>query len=206
MSKHIKYFFEQSWLLIVSSVLFGLLLALADVAWAPRIAQNQTDKFGDLAKQMLAEAQTFKNEIENMPLESQPGKIIETDIKKAIDASGQCIGWAFEAEGAGFADKIKLVITFDANFEKIMGYGVLACNETPNLGDLIKGDYFRKQFIGAPAETLTLAKSGDREKIDTEIIAITGATVSSEAVVRIINSYTTQVKEQLQEKGLIGNE
>jgi electron transport complex protein RnfG len=84
-----------------------------------------------------------------------------------------------------------------------MGYGVLAFNETPNLGDLIKGDYFRKQFEGAPAETLTLAKSGDREKIDSEIVAITGATVSSEAVVRIINNYTEQVKKQLQEKGLI---
>jgi Na+-translocating ferredoxin:NAD+ oxidoreductase RnfG subunit len=86
MSKHIKYFFEQSWLLIVSSVLFGLLLALADVAWAPRIAQNQIDKFDDLAKQMLPQAQTFKTEVEGMPVESQPGKIIKTDIKRALDA------------------------------------------------------------------------------------------------------------------------
>lgn len=206
MSKNIRYFFEQSWLLIVSSVLFGLLLALADAAWAPRITQNQTDKFGDLAKQMLAEAKMFKTEIEKLPVESQPGKIIETDIKKAINASGQCIGWAFEAEGAGFADKIKLVITVDAGVEKIMGYGVLASNETPGFGDQIKDDFFKKQFEGAPAGELTLAKSGNRETINSEIIAITGATVSSEAVVRIMSSYTTQVKKKLQEKGLIGSE
>jgi electron transport complex protein RnfG len=205
-SKNIKYFFEQSWLLMVSSVLFGLLLALTNAAWAPRIAQNQIDKFNTLVSRMLPNAQTFKTEIKDMPVESQPGKIIETDIKKALDASGRCTGWAFEAEGAGFADKIKLVITFDAKFEKIMGYGVLASNETPGFGDQIKDDYFRKQFVGAPAQILILAKSGDREKIDSEIIAITGATVSSEAVVRIINGYTDQVKKQLQDKGLIGNE
>jgi len=206
MIKSIKYFFEQSWLLMVSSVLFGLLLALTNAAWAPRIAQNQTNKFDDLAKQMIAGTQNFKTEIEGMSVESQPGKIIKIDVKKALDTSGQCTGWAFEAEGAGFADKIKLVITFDAEFEKIMGYGVLASNETPGFGDQIKDDYFRKQFEGAPAGLLTLAKSGDREKIDSEIIAITGATVSSEAVVRIVNSYTGQVKKQLQEKGLIANE
>ena len=206
MIKGIKYFFEQSWLLMVSSVLFGLLLALTNAAWAPRIARHQTNKFDDLAKQMLDGTKNFKIEFEGMAVELQPGKIIKTDVKKALDASGQCAGWAFEAEGAGFADKIKLVITFDANFEKIMGYGVLASNETPGFGDQIKDDFFRKQFIGAPAEKLTLAKSGDREKNDTEIIAITGATVSSEAVVRIVNGYTGQVKKQLQEKGLIANE
>ena len=206
MIKSIKYFFEQSWLLMVSSVLFGLLLALTNAAWAPRIAQNQTDKFDTLAGQMLAETQTFKTEIKGMPVESQQGKIIKTDIKKALDASGQCTGWAFEAQGSGFADKITIVITIDADFEKLMGFGVIASNETPGFGDQIKDDYFKKQFEGAPAELLTLAKAGDRGKIDSEIIAITGATVSSEAVVRIMNSYTTQVKKQLQDKGLIANE
>ena len=206
MIKNIKYFFEQSWLLMVSSVVFGLLLALTNAAWAPRIAQNQTDKFDDLARQMLTEAQTFKTEIEGMPVESQQGKIIKTDIKKALDASGQCMGWAFVAEGSGFSPDLKLVLIVDAKFEKLKGYEVLASNETPNFGDQIKDDYFKKQFEGAPAGMLKLVRSGDREKIDAEIIAITGATVSSEAVVRIMNSYTEQVKKQLQDKGLVGNE
>ena len=191
---------------MISSVLFGLLLALADAAWAPRIAQNQTNKFDGLARQMLTEAQAFKTEIEDMPVESQPGKIIKIDIKKALDASGQCMGWAFVAEGSGYNPDLKLVLIVDANFEKLKGYEVLASNETPNLGERIKDDYFKKQFEGAPAGMLTLARSGDREKIDSVIIAITGATVSSEAVVRIINNYTTQVKQELQEKGLIISE
>jgi hypothetical protein len=36
-------------------------------------------------------------------------------------------------------------------------------------------------------------------------VAISGATVSSEAVVKIFNTYTGEIKKQLQQKGLIGN-
>ena len=38
---------------------------------------------------------------------------------------------------------------------------------------------------------------------DTEIIAITGATVTSDAVVTIFNNYIEQIKTKLQEKGLL---
>ena len=81
----------------------------------------------------------------------------------------------------------------------------LASSETPGFGDQIKSDYYRKQYAGAPAEQLTLAKSGDPTAADAQIVAITGATVSSEAVVDIVNTFLTQIKGQMQEKGLIGN-
>jgi major membrane immunogen (membrane-anchored lipoprotein) len=52
---------------------------------------------------------------------------------------------------------------------------------------------------------LNLIKKGDNKKIDNEIVAISGATVSSTAVVNIFNNYLEQIKKQLTEKGLIGN-
>jgi major membrane immunogen (membrane-anchored lipoprotein) len=36
-------------------------------------------------------------------------------------------------------------------------------------------------------------------------VAISGATVSSEAVIKIINNSIAQVKKQMREKGLIGD-
>ena len=48
-------------------------------------------------------------------------------------------------------------------------------------------------------------KTGDTEIIDSEIVAISGATVSSQAVVNIINNTTSQIKVQMNQKGLIGN-
>ena len=76
-------------------------------------------------------------------------------------------------------------------------------NETPGVGDQIKLPNWRKQFAGAPARKLELVRTGDAKKIDSEIVAISRATVSSEAVVEIINNSITQIKEQMQKKGLV---
>lgn len=205
MLRNIKYFIEQSWLLIVASFIFGLLLAVTNAAWQPRIIQNEIDKFNSLARGMLTDAADFETAAQNIEVESAKGKKIKTDIKKGVSADGKCVGWAFICEGSGFADKIKLVLTVDAAFEKLAGFGVLASNETPGFGDKIKDDYFRNQFAGAPAIDLILSKTGNEKIIDSEIVAISGATVSSEAVVEIVNNYLKQIKAQLQAKGLLSN-
>jgi len=202
----IKYFVKQSWLLIVVSFCFGLLIAAANAAWQGKIQQNEEDKFETIAREMLAEAVSFETAIEKAELQTAKGKKIKTDIKKAIAADGKCAGWAFSCEGSGFADKIKIVLTVDAGFEKITGFGALLSNETPGFGDQIKLPYYRNQFTGIPAGHLTLVKTGQPDKKDSEIVAISGATVSSEAVVKIINHYAEQVKKQLQSKGLVTND
>ncbi len=132
------------------------------------------------------------------------GKKVKSNVYKGL-AEGQCLGWAFNCAGPGFADKIELIVAVDGDFENFAGYAVLASNETPGFGDRIKLAYYRQQFAGAPAVKLELAKTGDVEKIDSEIVAISGATVSSEAVIKIINNSVAQVKKQMREKGLIGD-
>ncbi len=201
----VKYFFQQSWLLIVASFFFGLLIAVANAAWEGRIRQNEEDKFNNLVIEMLPEAATFEMGLENAEVAFGKGKTKATSVKKAISADGKCAGWAFKCEGSGFADKIKLVLVVDAGFEKLKGFGVLASNETPGFGDQIKLPFYRDQFVGAPAVELVLLKLGDPGTIDSNIVAISGATVSSEAVVAIINTFVSQVKKNMQEKGLIGN-
>ncbi len=205
MLKNIKHFIEQSWLLIVSSFVFGLLLAAANAAWMPRIQQNKIDKLNRLMSGLLTGAEKFDLVVAQIDVSLPKGRKTRSDIYKALSDDGGCLGWAFGAEGSGFADKIELVIAVDENFERLAGFDVLASNETPGFGDQIKLDYYRNQFKNAPAAKLELLKTGDAQKIDSEIVAITGATVSSEAVVAILNNYMEQVKKQLLEKGLIGN-
>jgi len=202
----VKHFFQQSWLLIVVSFCFGLLIAVANAAWEDRIRQNEEDKFNNLASGMLTEAASFKTAVEKAELQTDKGKKVKVDIKKAMAANGECVGWAFVCEGSGFADKIKLVLAVGAGFKKIEGFGVLSSNETPGFGDQIKNSYYQNQFVGVPAERLKLSKTGNPDIIDSEIIAISGATVSSEAVVKIINQYVEQVKKQLQNRGLIADD
>ena len=205
MLSKITFFCEQSWLLITASFAFGMLLAVTNAAWQPRIIQNELDKFNDLAGALLTEAVSFEVAAEGIEIKLAKGKKVNVDIKKGISADGSCLGWAFVCQGPGFADKIRLVLAVDSGFEKLAGFGVLTSNETPGFGDKIKDDYFRSQFAGAPVEALTLSRTGDHKRIDSEIVAISGATVSSEAVIEILNTYLEQVRTRLQEKGLIDN-
>jgi electron transport complex protein RnfG len=205
MSK-IKYFLQQSWLLIVASFFFGLLIAVTSAALSPRIRQNEINKRNRMVTVLLPEAKDFILLDEPVEIQSLQGKIEKVEIYKAMSGADECVGWSFEAVGSGFADKIKLVIALDKNFEKIAGFDVLLSNETPGFGDQIKYDYYRDQFKGAPAGELKLVTIGERSKIDSEIVAISGATISSEAVVEIVSNSVTKVKEQMRKKGIIGND
>ena len=89
--------------------------------------------------------------------------------------------------------------------EKLAGFDVLASNETPGFGDHIKYYYLRDQFVGAPAEELKPVSVGEPKKIDSDIVTISGATISSESVVEIVSNSVSQIKDQMQKKGLIGN-
>ncbi len=201
----IKHFIQQSWLLIVSSFFFGLLIAIASAAWSPRIEQNKIDKLNRLTAALLPEAKHFIEIDTEIEIELAKGKRKKIKVYKAVSDADECVGWSFNAAGQGFQDKIELVVAVDKDFQSIAGFDVLASNETPGFGDKIKLPNWRNQFAGAPVEELKLVKTGDVKKIDSEIVAISGATVSSEAVVKIINNSITQIKKQMQEKGLIGN-
>ena len=202
----IKYFIQQSWLLIVSSFCFGLLLAIANAAWSPRIEQNRINKLNALAGRLIPEAKDF------VPLEkldvvievtSLKGDKKKADVYKAM-AGEECFGWTFNAVGPGFQDKIELIIAVDKDFKTIAGFDVLASNESPGTGDKIKEKDFRKQFEDKSAVKLELIQSGEVK--DNKILAISGATISSEAVVKIINHYMKEVKEEMQRKGLLGDD
>jgi Na+-translocating ferredoxin:NAD+ oxidoreductase subunit G len=202
MSK-IKYFIQQSWLLLVTSFLFGLLIAVADATWSAKIEQNKAEKLRGLMASLISDANSFELAIKEANVPGDKGRMIKTDIYKALDKQGNCAGFAFVAVGAGFADKIELVVAVDAKCEKLLSFNVLSSNETPGFGNKMKNDSFRNQFKDAPAGKLLLVKIGDAGKIDNEIVAISGATVTSTAVINIFNKSVISVKEQLQKKGLI---
>jgi electron transport complex protein RnfG len=197
---------QESWLLIVAAFFFGLLIAVTSAGLSPRIRQNEINKRNRLVSLLLPEAKNFIPLDEQIEIQSRRGKTENIEIYRAVSEANECIGWSFEAVGSGFADKIKLVVALDENLEKMAGYDVLSSSETPGFGDQIKYDYYKNQFKGAPAGELKLVTVGEPGEIDSEIVAISGATISSEAVVEIVSYYVTQVKEQMLKKGIIGND
>ncbi len=204
MLHNLKHFLQESWLLIAASFLFGLLIAATNAALGPRIELNKITKLTNLAAGLLPEAKAFVPLEEPLKVKAPDGRSEPLTVYRAV-RDDHTVGWVFTVTGSGFADKIEMVTAADASFQKLGGFDVLASNETPGFGDQIKEPFFRDQFAGAPAGRFTLVNTGDRSQIDATIVAITGATVSSTAVVDAMNDYIPQVKEQLQQKGLIGN-
>jgi electron transport complex protein RnfG len=202
----IKHFIRQSWLLIVASFCFGLLIAVTSAALSPRIEQNKINKRNRLVGALLPEAKDFILLDAEIEIVSIQGKKEKVEVYKALSEASQCVGWCFNASGPGFADKIELVVAVDKDFEKLAGFDVLSSYETPGFGDQIKYDYYRDQFAGVPAGQLKLVSIGEPKTIDSEIVVISGATISSESVVEIISNSISQIKEQMQKKGLMGDD
>lgn len=117
-----------------------------------------------------------------------------TDPKSAervylgYDAAGRPVGYAIAAGEPGFQDVIELIFGYDPASGKLLGMKVLESKETPGLGDKIEKDStFVRQFRAAVTPLVGVKPDrhtpGDAHQVD----MITGATISSRAVIRIIN-------------------
>jgi electron transport complex protein RnfG len=111
----------------------------------------------------------------------------EEAVYAGYDEAGKLVGFAVPAEGAGFQDTIKLLYGYDAATRRVVGMEVLESRETPGLGDkIIKDADFVDQFRNLAVDPKIVVVKGGRTR-DNEVDAISGATISSKAVVRIIN-------------------
>jgi electron transport complex protein RnfG len=102
-------------------------------------------------------------------------------------ADGHLIGYAIPAAGPGFQDTIRLLYGYLPLQRKVVGMQILASRETPGLGDKIYKDAaFVANFdrLAVDPEIVTVKKG---RQAPNEVDAITGATISSKAVVQIIN-------------------
>jgi electron transport complex protein RnfG len=98
-------------------------------------------------------------------------------------------GWAVAAEGAGFQDTIRLLWGVAPDGQRSLGIAVLESRETPGLGDRIyKDPRFGAAFQGlALHPVVELVKPGEGGGPN-QVDGITGATISSKAVVKIVNT------------------
>jgi len=103
------------------------------------------------------------------------------------DESGTIVGIALPTQVNGYQGIIKLMVGLTPDLDRIMGIKVLEQVETPGLGGRISEEGFQAQFRDiATKPAVEYVKNQEPEK-DTEIKAITGATISSRSVVAIIN-------------------
>ena len=119
----------------------------------------------------------------------------------AYDETGAFRGYAIENSGAGFQDTIRILYGYDPARQRVIGMEVLESRETPGLGDKIwKDESFVSDFYDLAIEPEIIVVKGAATK-ENEVDAITGATISSKAVVRIISEANARWLEHLPAPG-----
>jgi electron transport complex protein RnfG len=108
-----------------------------------------------------------------------------------IYEDGEKAGYAFMASGSGYGGNIDIMVGLDSGFG-IKGVSILSQTETPGVGNKITESSFTDQFKGLSASDIALKSEGG--KID----AITGATISSRAVVDAIREKMVEILESLE--------
>lgn len=126
----------------------------------------------------------------------------EQAVYAAYDDAGVFVGYAIPAAGPGFQDTIGLLYGFDPDGRLVTGMEVLESRETPGLGDKIYKDLeFVGNFSALSIEPAIIAVKKGTKSRPNEIDAITGATISSKAIARIINETHGVWSERLPPSG-----
>jgi electron transport complex protein RnfG len=191
----------QAWLVLLLCLCFGSALAAVHVVLSPAIEANKINETREKIPGLVM------GEEKAMAL-TQAGQVLQVaDLPVKVEKSGrqvsyavyealledQRVGWVVKSSGQGYADKIELLVGLDAEAEIISGLFVLDQKETPGLGNKVVDTEWRGQFIGKPAAgALSVTKSGASSPL--EIDAVTGATISSDAVVQIVNTALADVR------------
>lgn len=121
-------------------------------------------------------------------------------IYRGFNRNNKAAGYAFAGEGGGYQGIIKMMIGVSPDWHNLTGIIILENLETPGLGAKITSDEFRSQFKNFPVQfSIEYILNKPPEKPN-QIRAITGATISSRAVVNILNEYINQVKSTINQE------
>jgi len=186
----------QAWLVLVLGLTFGAALAGVHVALNEKIEQNKKNEALRRIPQLVPGARA-----------GNAKTIAGMTVYDAVDDAGRHVGYVIRAVGSGFNDKIELLIGLDASAANITGLYVLDQKETPGLGSKITDQDWLDQFSSQERKKqgrspLSTAKQLDAKKGepgDSEIKAVTGATISSASVCRTINDAVAKIRGELGE-------
>lgn len=150
----------------------------------PLIAENQRKETKEAIFKVFPKAHAYEK------IKRDDEEIFLVKDKRAND-----LGYAFIAEGNGYQGKIKLMAGIKTDLSTLSGIEILESQETPGLGQEITGVPFKKQFIDLKTLPFISYVKGKKPEKENEIQAITGATISSKAVVAILNEKIKKIKK-----------
>lgn len=188
--------------LTVAGALAGLAIVLVYMWAQPRIEAYQARVLAEAVTEVLGGASRYETAFMDTDgvFKLQPSAdtaTLEERIYVGYDEANNPVGVAVVGEKAGFQDVIRLIFGYDPDSGRLLGMKVLESRETPGLGDKIEKDStFFGQFAGV-ATLVQGVKKGRETGADEEVVMITGATISSTAVIDIINMRVEALRDPI---------
>lgn len=173
-----KDMFKLGLNLLIISAVAALLLALTNSVTASTIAQRNEQANAEARKLVLESAQDFE-QVKDAKTDNSKGVEV-SEIYEAKDASGNTVGYTLKVLPSGYGGTIELMVGIDSVKGQVSGINVVSNSETAGLGAKATNPEFSDQYKGKPLEELSVLKNGTPG--DTEIKAISGATITSTAV------------------------
>jgi electron transport complex protein RnfG len=188
------------------SLICGLLIVATHLNTLGPIRHNQEIIMRESIEQLIPglQKQVIYGVQPNGELTILPGlEAAGTRFFAGYDASGRLLGVVIEASERGYGDTILAMYAYSLEKQAITGFKVLELKETPGLGDKISKDPdFLANFRNLDAtidpatakavHPITAVKHGTKKNA-WQIDAISGATISSRAVGRMLQKSVEEV-------------
>ncbi len=172
--KSLKEYLVPTVTLFVICLVATFLLGMTNSVTAPIIEKLAVETEIKSRQTVFADAASFGE-----ATISQDG----TSIVAALDEAGSIIGHVVVNTAKGYGGDISVMTGVDIN-GKVTGVNILSHAETAGLGAKAAEQSFRDRFIGLVSGiTVSKDKAGENS-----IDAITGATITSRAVVNAVNA------------------
>ena len=174
--KEIRNSVQMVVVLAVVGIVSGILLAGIYKYAQPKIELHRDQKKQKAIYSVLGEAAKIRI------IKYKGGKIYQ-----GLNRKGEVIGYAFDVKGGGYQGQIILMVGLSPDLSRVLAIEIVDDLETPGLGAEIEEEDFKAQF-----RDLSISK------IDNEVEAIAGATISSKSVIGIVKKGIAEAKDALE--------
>ena len=173
--------------LFLITFITALLLGFVNQVTAPQIEKNNEATRATAMAELIPDAEPVQAEPAEVPSPDKDTPAIQNIYERQKD--GETVGYCMEVLPSGFGGTLTVVVGINTD-GTVAGAKVTSHAETPGLGAKAQADpTWIPQFAGKPADgSLAVTKDGG------DIVPITGATITSRAVTKAVNTAASYVQ------------
>ncbi len=146
-----KSILKNTVILLVITLVATVALSFVYSLTKDPIAQAEAEKTRLAYQKVYTAAASFEDVKNGVSLNEYNATLSDgvkiNEVKVAMDADGNKLGYVFSVEGKGYKPELKLALGIDVT-GTVVGYDVISQQETAGIGDKCKDPEVREQFIG----------------------------------------------------------